>query len=275
MGKISLGINLEFAFFERGSLEWALDQAADIGYEYVEPMVHLGRQLLSEARKFHSLSMLDDPLWLAEAVERRGLKISALTSHAPLAKPEMAVEYLTQAIRYAAECGAPRIITDDGPMPAWTSDDENRTLMRYTLKEAAIAAERRSIEIAIENCGAFTATPERLDEVFRLVEMPNVTINLDTGNAYLSENDPVQWLRLAAPRMRHMHAKDIPVDEGRRLRGKVRGMLGCACGSGLIEWEPIFEVLRAADHDTTMSVECRSLEAAADSFRYLNTFLTT
>jgi sugar phosphate isomerase/epimerase len=274
MGKISLGLNLEFAFFERGSMEWALDQAADIGYEYVEPMVHLGRQLLSEARKFHSLSMLDDPLLLAEAVEKRGLKISALTSHAPLAKPEIAVEYLTQAIRYAAECGAPRIITDDGPMPGWTSDEENRTLMRYTLKEAAMAAERRSIEIAIENCGTFTATPERLDEVFGLVEMPNVTINLDTGNAYLSENDPVEWLRLAAPRMRHMHAKDIPADEARRLRGKVRGMLGCACGSGLIQWDRIFEILYATDHDMTLSVECRSLAAATESFNYLSAFLT-
>jgi sugar phosphate isomerase/epimerase len=273
MGKISLGLNLEFAFFERGSLEWALDQAEAIGYEYVEPMVHLGRQLLSEAKKFHSISMLDDPLILKQAVESRGLKISALSAHAPLAKPDIAVEYLTQAIRYAAECGAPRILTDDGPVPAWTTDAENRVLMRYTLKEAALAAQRRGIELAIENCGAFTATPERLEEVFALVEMPNVSISLDTGNAYLSENDPVEWLRAVAPRLRHMHAKDIPVEEGKRLRGKVRGMLGSACGTGLIDWDNVFDALRSAENDVVVSVECRSREAALESYEFLSRYL--
>ena len=55
-----------------------------------------------------------------------------------LAKPEVSVEYLRQSIRYAAECGAPMIMVDDGPTPAWTSEEENYTLMRYTLQEAAL-----------------------------------------------------------------------------------------------------------------------------------------
>lgn len=98
MGNIKLGLNLEFARYENGSFDWAMDQAAEIGYKYVEPMVHWGRELLSAAGYFHSRSMLDDPLILRNAAEDRGLSISSLSSHAPLAKPEVAVEYFRQAI---------------------------------------------------------------------------------------------------------------------------------------------------------------------------------
>ena len=55
--------------------------------------------------------MLDDPLILKKAADERGLKISSLSSHAPLAKPDVAVEYLRQSIRYAVEVGAPMIMT--------------------------------------------------------------------------------------------------------------------------------------------------------------------
>ena len=275
MGNIKLGLNLEFARFENGSFTWAMDKAAEIGYGYVEPMVHWGRELLSEAGYFHSFSMLNDPLILAEAAASRGLKISSLSSHAPLAKPEVSVEYLRQSIRYAAECGAPMIMVDDGPRPAWTTEDENYTLMRYTLQEAAFVAERRGIAIAIETHGEYTATPERLDRLMRLIDSPALTINLDTGNSFLSGNDPHEWLEAILPQVTHMHAKDISHEDAARYRGKVRGMLGCACGEGVIDWKRIVATLATADHDVVLSVECASLDAASKSYAYLSELIGT
>ncbi|MEV0487876.1 sugar phosphate isomerase/epimerase family protein [Streptomyces sp. NPDC050508] len=270
MGNIKLGLNLEFARFENGSFEWAMDHAAEIGYRYVEPMVHWGRELLSAAGYFHSISMLDDPLRLKRAAESRGLSISSLSSHAPLAKPEVSVEYLRQSIRYAAECGAPMIMIDDGPMPSWTTEEENYTLMRYTLQEAALVAEPRGIAIAVETHGEYTATPERLDRLMKLIDSPALTINLDTGNSYLSGNDPHAWLESIVDRVTHLHAKDISHEDAARYRGKVRGMLGCACGEGVIDWERIVATLAKADHDVVLSVECGSLEAATKSYAYLS-----
>ena len=270
MGNIKLGLNLEFARFENGSFEWAMDHAADIGYKYVEPMVHWGRELLSAAGYFHSISMLDDPLRLKRAAESRGLSISSLSSHAPLAKPEVSVEYLRQSIRYAAECGSPMIMVDDGPMPSWTTEEENYTLMRYTLQEAALVAEPRGIAIAIETHGEYTATPERLDRLMKLIDSPALTINLDTGNSYLSGNDPHAWLESIVDRVTHLHAKDISHDDAAHYRGKVRGMLGCACGEGVIDWKRIVATLAAADHDVVLSVECGSLKAATKSYAYLS-----
>ncbi|MCX2749848.1 sugar phosphate isomerase/epimerase [Arthrobacter sp. MI7-26] len=274
MGDIKLGLNLEFARYENGSFDWAMDRAAEIGYRYVEPMVHWGRELLSEAGYFHSRSMLDDPLKLKQAAESRGLHLSSLSSHAPLAKPDIAVDYLKQSIRYAAECGAPMIMVDDGPMPPWTTEKENFTLMKYTLQEAALVAEPRGIAIAIETHGPYTATPAGLDRLMKLIDSPALTINLDTGNSYLSGNDPHAWLEDIVSNVTHMHAKDISVEDAKKYRGKVRGMLGCACGEGVIDWERIVRTLADADHDVVLSVECGSLDAAVKSHSYLSELIS-
>ena len=55
MGKIGIGVNMEFVRHEDKSFEWGVEKAAELGYEYVEPMVHWGRELLSEAGYFHSV----------------------------------------------------------------------------------------------------------------------------------------------------------------------------------------------------------------------------
>ncbi len=107
MADIKLGVNMEFIRHDDKPFEWGVAKAAELGYEYIEPMVHWGRELLSEAGYFHSVSMLDDPLRLKRACEKHGVKLSGLSAHTPITKPEIGVEYLKQAIRFAAESGAP------------------------------------------------------------------------------------------------------------------------------------------------------------------------
>ena len=165
------------------------------------------------------------------------------------------------------------IMVDDAPTPVWTSEEENYTLMRYTLQEAALVAEPRAIKIAIETHGPYTATPERLAKTLYLIDSPALTINLDTGDSYLSENDPHEWLQQIIGQVSHMHAKDISHEDAKRLRGKVRGMLGCACGDGVIDWKRIVDTLTAAGHDGVLSVKCGSLDAAQKSYTYLSALI--
>ncbi len=115
MGKIFLGVNMEFVRHHDKPFAWGVAKAAEIGYEYIEPMVHLGRELLSEARYFHSVSMYDDPRWVKDLCDKNKIKLSGLSSHTPLCKPEISVEYLKQAIRWASDAGAPVVNTDEGP----------------------------------------------------------------------------------------------------------------------------------------------------------------
>jgi len=274
MGKIGIGVNMEFVRHADKSFEWGVEKAAELGYEYVEPMVHWGRELLSEAGYFHSVSMLDDPYRVKRACEKAGIKLSGLSAHTPLCKPEIGTEYLKQAIRFAAECGAPVINTDEGPKPKWTTEDEDFTLIRYTLKEAALVAEPRGILIGIEPHQQYSKTPQGLDRIQKLVKSKAIGINFDTGNSYLAGQDPIKWLKHVKTRLVHLHAKDISIQQSTAERGKVTGTpVGCACGDGVIDWKKVVEVCKTISRDIVFSVECGTIEQAERSIQHLRQFV--
>ena len=76
MGKIHIGLNAEFSRSSDKPFEWAVKAAADMGFHYFEPMIHFGRELMSEAGYFHTVSMFDDPYLIKEACDAAGLTIS-------------------------------------------------------------------------------------------------------------------------------------------------------------------------------------------------------
>jgi sugar phosphate isomerase/epimerase len=275
MSKIHIGVNLEFVRHHDKPFEWGVEKAAELGYTHVEPMVHWGRELLSEAGYFHSVSMLDDPLRVKRACERAGVKLSALSSHTPLTKPEIGTEYLKQAIRFAAECGAPVVNTDEGPKSGWTTEAEDFVLMRYTLMEASKVAEPRGILIGLECHQQYSKHPDGLDRIQRLVKSPSIGINFDTGNAFLCGQDPYQWLHRVVKRLVHLHAKDISIQQSGSERGKVTGTpVGCACGDGVIDWKKVIQIIRKeCPRDIVLSVECGTVEQAERSLKHLKPLL--
>ena len=274
MGKIAIGINMEFVRHEDKSFEWGVKKARELGYAYVEPMVHWGRELLSEAGYFHSVSMLDDPLRIARACKAAGVRCSGLSAHTPLTKPEVGTEYLKQAVRFAAECGAPVVNTDEGPKQPWTTEEEDFTLMKYTLREAAAVAEPRGILIGIEPHQQYSKFPAGLDRIQRSAGSKAVGINFDTGNSYLAGQDPYKWLNHVCKRLVHVHAKDISMQQSTSERGKVTGTpVGCACGDGVIDWRRVIAILRKAPRDLVLSVECGTVDQAARSLKHLNALL--
>ena len=274
MSKIGIGINMEFVRSADKSFEWGVAKAAELGYEYVEPMVHWGRELLSEAGYFHSVSMLDDPLRIKRACEKANIKLSGLSAHCPLCKPEISTEYLKQAVRFAAECGARVVNTDEGPKPAWTTEDEDYTLMRYTLMEASKVAEPRNILIGLEPHQQYSKLPAGLDRMLKLVKSPSIGVNFDTGNSYLGGQDPYMWLESVLDSLVHLHAKDISVKHSEAERGKVSGTpVGCACGDGVIDWARVIRICGKAKRDIVFSVECGTVEQAERSIKHLKSLL--
>lgn len=272
---IKLGVNMEFVRHHDKPFAWGVAKAAEIGYEYIEPMVHLGRELLSEAGYFHSVSMYDDPLWMRDLCEKHGVKLSGLSSHTPLIKPEISVEYLKMAIRFADQAGAPVVNTDEGPKPEWTSEEMDFTLMAYTLTEAARVAERHGVKIGLEPHQQYSKTPDGLDRIYGLVDSPAIGINYDTGNSYLAGgSDPYEWLERVKDRLVHVHAKDIDFEQSEAERGKVTGTpVGCACGEGVVDWERVIDILSDIEGDVVLSVECGTVPEAIRSFEYLSQLL--
>jgi len=273
MAKVLIGVNTEFVRHADKPFEWAVEKAAELGYEYIEPWVHWGRELMSEAGYYMTVSMLDDPYRIKRACEKAGIKLSGLSSHTQLCRPDISGNYLKQAIRFAAECGAPVVNTDEGPKPPWTTEAEDHVLMKYVLTEAAAVAEPRNIMIGIEPHQQYSKSPDGLDKICKLVDSPAIGINFDTGNAYLSGQDPIKWLQRVKDKLVHIHAKDISIQQSEDERGKVTGTpAGCACGDGVIDWKGVVEVCQKAPRDIALSVECGTIEQAERSIEHLKQF---
>ncbi|MGD8237574.1 MAG: sugar phosphate isomerase/epimerase [Armatimonadota bacterium] len=272
---IGIGINLEFVREASKPFEYGARKAAELGYEYVEPCVSTGRDLLAEAGYYHMLSMEDDPLYYKEMLDELGLKVSGLSAHSPLMKPEIAVPYLTQAIRWAADIGTPVVNTDEGPKDPQIEDDaEAFDIMRYTLKRVLPVAERHGVFIGLETHQVYTQKLDTYVKLLDLVPSPMMKANFDAGNAFLAGNDPIEFLKAVADRLVHFHAKDISIEQEEAERGKVTGTpVGCACGDGVIDWAEVVAVLREAGFEGVMAVECGTEEQGEASIAHLKQVL--
>jgi sugar phosphate isomerase/epimerase len=268
---IEVGVNMEFIRSQDKSFAAGVEVAARLGYKYVEPMVHNGRELLSEAGYFHSFSLDDDPLEMKDILDQNGVKPSGLSAHCPLMRPEISVPYLQKAIHLAAAIGAPVVNTDEGIRPSWVSLDEAFAVMKYTLSTVMRIAERYGISIGIEPHQSITRTTEGLLKIVGLVDSRLLRVNYDTGNVYLAGGDPYEGLKAVSHLLVHVHAKDITVEHADAERGKVTGTpVGCACGDGVIDWKKVVAILREAKFSGVLSVECGTEQQAVRSLAHLN-----
>jgi len=267
---IEIGVNMEFIRSQDKGFAAGVEVAARLGYKYVEPMVHNGRELLSEAGYFHSFSLDEDPGEMKDILDRNNVKPSGLSAHCPLMRPEISVPYLQKAIRLAAAIGAPVINTDEGIRPVWVGMDEAFHVMKYTLTTVLRTAERYGIYIAIEPHQSISRTTEGLLKIVHLVESPLLRVNYDTGNVYLAGGNPYEGLEAVSSLLVHVHAKDIAVEHADAERGKVTGTpVGCACGDGVIDWRQVISILRGANFNGVLSVECGTEQQAARSLLHL------
>jgi len=275
MATYRVAVNMEFVRRADKSFEEGVRIAAELGYRWIEPMVHTGWELLSEVHYFHSFSMEEDPLLMREICERHGVGVSSISGHSPLMKPEAAVPRLTRAIVLADAVGAGFVNSDEMVKPDWMDDEQAHDVMRYTLTKAAHVAARHGVYVCIEPHGVYTKTAEGLLRIVDLVPSPWIQVNWDTGNAYLAGlEDPYEALERAAPRVHHVHAKEISLEHSERERGKVTGTpVGCACGDGVVDWERVLHILDPLDRELTLSVECSTIEEAERSRAFLEDLL--
>ena len=266
-----IAVNMEFVRSADKGFEEGAEIAAKLGYRYIEPMVHTGWELLSEVHYFHSFSMEEDPLLLKEICARNGLRVSSVSGHSPLMKPEAAVPRLTRAIVLADACGAHFVNSDEMVKPEWMDDQFAHDTMRYTLTKAAMVAARHKVNICIEPHGVYTKTAAGLMRIVHLVDSPWIGVNWDTGNSYLAGvEDPYDGLAHVKTAVRHVHAKDIDFEQSSAERGKVTGTpVGCACGDGVVDWDRVLSILDTEKRDLFLSVECGTIDQAERSLEFL------
>lgn len=271
MAKFKITLNMEYCRSADKSFEAGVEIAADLGYEYIEPMVHTGWELLSEVNYFHSFSMEEDPLLMKEICDKYGIKVSSLSAHSPLMKPEAAVSRLTRAAVLASFMNCDFLNSDEMIKPDWMDDELAHDTMRYTLTKAALVAARHKKYICIEPHGVYTKTAAGLLKIVELVDSPWIQVNWDTGNSYLAGiEDPYDGLDMVKDRVYHIHAKDISIAHSEAERGKVTGTpVGCACGEGEVDWERVGKIMEPIDREIFLSVECGKIDEAERSLKFL------
>jgi sugar phosphate isomerase/epimerase len=126
--------------------------------------------------------------------------------------------------------------------------------VRAKLGPYARKAAARGIDIGIENHQDFTAK-----ELVAFCEEagPNVGIVYDTGNSFPVAEAPLDFTKVIAPHVRHVHLKDYRVqwtDEGIRL-------VRCAIGDGAVPFREIVTILREYHDRLTAVLEPGALEA--------------
>lgn len=271
MAKFRITANMEFVRSADKGFAAGVEIAAGLGYRYVEPMVHTGWELLSEVNYFHSFSMEEDPLLMRDICAKAGVKVSSLSGHSPLMKPEASVERLTKAIVFATMNGSRFVNSDEMIKPDYLDDDFSHEVMRYSLTKAEMVARRHGVYLCLEPHGVYTKTADGLLKIVDLVPSPWIQVNWDTGNAYLAGiEDPYEALEKVRDRVYHVHAKDISIEHSEAERGKVTGTpVGCACGEGLVDWERVLHILDPLDREIFLSVECGTIDQAERSLCFL------
>lgn len=271
MATFRITANMEFVRSADLDFRKGVKVAADLGYKYIEPMVHTGWGLLSEVGYFHSFSMEEDPLLMKEICDQHGIKVSSLSGHSPLMKPEAAVSRLTRAVLFARLNGAEFVNSDEMIKPDWMDDEAAHDAMRYSLTKASMVAARHKVYLCIEPHGVYTKTADGLMKIVDLVKSPWIQVNWDTGNAYLAgQEDPYEAMEKVRDRIYHVHAKDISFEQGEAERGSVTGTpVGCACGEGVVDWERVARILEPVDREIFLSVECGTIDEAERSRSFL------
>lgn len=169
-------------------------------------------------------------------------------------------ETLAEPIRCATAIGATIIRLHLTPVlegaraswgPRWGEmvDHARATLRRESPKAAAAG-----LVLAIENHQDFGS-----DELVALAEEAGepVGVVLDTGNPFAVGEDPVEFTRRAAHRIRHVHLKDYRAQFTRNGYRLVR----CAVGDGCVPFPEIAAALCSDGSPLTASLELGALDA--------------
>jgi sugar phosphate isomerase/epimerase len=223
------------AMFRDIAFEPMLDYVAGQGVQMVE--VNCGGYVGDTYCK--PAELLNDDAGCAafkNAIESRGLKISALSAHANPVHPDPAIgephrAAVTNAIRLAEKLGVDTVITfsgcpgggPDDKTPNWVTcpwpPDFSQTvqwqweavLLPYW-QETARFAQERGVRLAIEMHPGFCVYNVETALALREAAGAAVGTNFDPSHLFWQGADPVHAIRALGDSIYHFHAKDTAID---------------------------------------------------------------
>jgi inosose dehydratase len=245
--------------FEK-ALQWA--QANDV--RRIECGVIEGVSWIHGLGYFPHISLTEDPVMLRNKMLSYGVQFSQIDAAYPLSGkdgPHLGVPYVLKSISWAKLAGCPNIATTDGLLkPEGLNDDEALEQMKRSYGTIIEAAEANEITINIEIHGYFTTNPDMIEKMLAFGKSDYFGLNFDTGNSFISGQNPVTFCRRFLDRVNHVHIKDVSKSLAAAARGNDTGIgiSHCAIGDG-VNADNIREILimlRDYGYEGVLSLEC-------------------
>lgn len=164
------------------------------------------------------------------------------------------VAWLRHWVDVAHRLGSSHIRIFGGKVPEGSTEDQAAEWVAEILKRSAEYAARRGVVLGIENHGGITSRAERIIQIVRAVDHPNVGINLDTGNF---RTDPYAQIEMC-----------LPYAVNSQFKVEIRDESGRSTPS---DWERIVRMFAKAGYRGYMALE---YEAAEDPFHAVPRHLT-
>ena len=265
---IELGMHTDNWREQSGNLRNAAESAVEHGLSYIEFGTIHGQYFVHGLGYEPSISLQSNPRALKRYLDDKGLRVSQMDAAFPLMGPEgstFGVQYIQQAIRYAAEIGCPRIDTTDGAeKTAGYSDEDVFRITCENYKQCLSWAEDYDIVINVEPHGPYTNNGDFLERLFTHFESDHLRMNFDTGNTFIAGNDPLEYLKRFRKYLSHAHIKDVSQELADAVRGAETG-IACSqvpIGGGVNadNIQRCIEYLKETDWSGVLSIECSGTE---------------
>jgi len=274
-------LGLLTAAFPQLSLDEVAAWAASVGFETLE--IAAWPAGFASERRYAGVSHVDAETLDDEGARRitellagRGLAISALAYYPnnlhpdPEARAE-ANEHLKRVIVSAQRLGV-RVVGTFVGRDQHRSEPENLALFREVWPPLVRFAAEHDVAIAIENCPMFFSydewpggtnlaySPAIWRELFAAVPDENFGLNLDPSHLVWQMIDYERAVYEFAPRIFHVHAKDMEIDrDGLYSHGVMARGIGWQVprlpGLGQVRWDRFVAALYRVGYDGVVSVE--------------------
>lgn len=225
--------------YRNSSLDYALREISDAGYEFVEVEANL---LWCP----HVDPWKDDPYDFMKKVKSYGFKgVSAIGSHRELITSAEGVEDIRQALKWAKEAGVPCILTGEGRKPAEMPTEEAISILADRYADLGEVAEACQVYLALEDHGTISLTPDGLPKLLEIAKNEWIGVNFDTANIHrgdyvgtdrgkyewklggLTSYSETELLEKVAPRVKHTHIKDVIGRDAVTLGEGEIDLIGC------------------------------------------------
>jgi len=247
-----------------GNLQAAVDTAVKYGLKHIEFGVIHGQYFVQGLGYDPAVSLQSNPRRLKKYLDSKGLAVSQIDGAFPLMGPDGAtfgVQYVQQAVRFAAEIGCPIVDTTDGATkPEGYSDEEVFRIACENYKQCLSWADDYGVILNVETHGPYTTNGDFLQRLFEHFDSPRLRFNFDTGNTYISGNDPLEYLKRFRKYVSHLHVKDVSPGLAAAMRGEETG-IGCSevpVGGGVNAQniKKCLAYLRETGWSGVVSIEC-------------------